>query len=236
VVFDQHRESLDESKTPMQVVGDGVDFVFFDDGRKQHVNSYLQKFLFNSDQVNRPISSLSGGEKNRLQLALFMKQSADLWVFDEPTNDLDIETIELLERELKSYDAAVIIIGHDRAFLDNTCRSTWLIHNHSIEVFEGGYTQVAPYLHAIELEKTIKPEKKPKEKSQKVAKKKVVDIEKVEADILTLEEQKQQIELQLADFDYSNIQQLKSDLDDLEQRKLKIEAKIDELYQILEEI
>jgi ATP-binding cassette subfamily F protein uup len=187
VVFDQHRESLDESKTPMQVVGDGVDFVFFDDGRKQHVNSYLQKFLFNSDQVNRPISSLSGGEKNRLQLALFMKQSADLWVFDEPTNDLDIETIELLERELKSYDAAVIIIGHDRAFLDNTCRSTWLIHNHSIEVFEGGYTQVAPYLHAIELEKTIKPEKKPKEKSQKVAKKKVVDIEKVEADILTLE-------------------------------------------------
>jgi ATP-binding cassette subfamily F protein uup len=235
VVFDQHRESLDESKTPMQVVGDGVDFVFFDDGRKQHVNSYLQKFLFNSDQVNRPISSLSGGEKNRLQLALFMKQSADLWVFDEPTNDLDIETIELLERELKSYDAAVIIIGHDRAFLDNTCRSTWLIHNHGIEVFEGGYTQVAPYLHAIELEKTIKTEN-PRPKKSKSKKEKTIDLEQIESEITALEERKQDIEQQLADFDYSNIKDLKDKLDRLEQKKSEIEAKIDELYQILEEI
>ncbi len=155
IVFDQHRESLDETKTPLEVVGEGSDFIILGDGRKKHVTAYLTDFLFDSNQVNRSISKLSGGEKNRLQLAMFMKQSADLWVFDEPTNDLDIETIELLEKELKSYTSAVIIIGHDRAFLDNTCNTTWLIHDKKIENFEGGYTQIAPYLHALEQEKKL---------------------------------------------------------------------------------
>lgn len=152
IVFDQKRETLDHTKTPFQVVGEGQDFVHFADGRKKHVMSYLEGYLFSRDQLNRPIHTLSGGEKNRLQLAMFMKQSADLWIFDEPTNDLDIETIEVLEQELKAYKAAVIIIGHDRAFLDNVCKTTWLVHNHHIEIFEGGHTQVAPYLQALKLE------------------------------------------------------------------------------------
>ncbi len=170
IVFDQHRESLDPSKTPMEVLKDGSDFVTLGDGRKKHINSYLQDFLFSKDQVHRPISTLSGGEKNRLQLAIFMKESADLWVFDEPTNDLDIETIELLEKELKSYEAAVIIIGHDRAFLDNVCDSTWLIHDNKLEIFEGGYTQIAPYLHALEQQDT---ERKGDEQEKSTKKKEV---------------------------------------------------------------
>jgi ATP-binding cassette subfamily F protein uup len=153
VCFDQKRESLDLKKTPMEVVGEGLDFVNLANGEKKHVVSYLESFLFTSDQANRPIETLSGGEKNRLQLAIFMKQAADLWIFDEPTNDLDIETIELLERELKDYESAVIIVGHDRAFLDNVCDTTWLVHDQTLEIFEGGYSQVAPYMQALEFER-----------------------------------------------------------------------------------
>jgi ATP-binding cassette subfamily F protein uup len=161
ITFDQKRESLDLEKTPFQIVGDGQDYVHLGDGTQKHVVAYLENFLFQRDQINQPISTLSGGEKNRLQLALFMKHSADLWIFDEPTNDLDIETIELLERELKAYKAPVIIVGHDRAFLDNVCDTTWLVHDKTIEIFEGGYSQVAPYLQALELEKKMKNQTPP---------------------------------------------------------------------------
>ena len=167
ITFDQKRESLDENKTPFEVVGDGQDFVHLANGTKRHVTAYLENFLFMRDQINRPIGTLSGGEKNRLQLAIFMRHHADLWIFDEPTNDLDIETIELLEKELSDYDAPVIIVGHDRAFLDNTCKTTWLINNKQVEIFEGGYSQVAPYLHALELEEKIKHSAEAKAKNSK---------------------------------------------------------------------
>lgn len=236
VVFDQHRESLDESKTPLEVVGDGSDFINFDDGRKQHVNSYLAKFLFTSHQVNRPISTLSGGEKNRLQLAMFMMQSADLWVFDEPTNDLDIETIELLETELKNYKSAVIIIGHDRAFLDNTCESVWLINEKKIEIFEGGYTQVAPYLHAIELEKSLEnvPAEKPKKAPQKKNKQKI-NLSEIEGQIEKLEQAKTHVEESLNTFDYSKMDENKSEFDKLNLQKQNIETQLEELYVVWEE-
>lgn len=169
ITFDQKRESLDLNKTPFEIVGDGQDFVHLSNGATKHVMSYLESFLFAREQINRPISTMSGGEKNRLQLAMFMKQSADLWIFDEPTNDLDIETIELLEKELSDYKAGVIIVGHDRAFLDNTCKTTWLVHEKEIEIFEGGYSQVAPYLQALEMEKKANAAAAPQAKmAQKV--------------------------------------------------------------------
>jgi ATP-binding cassette subfamily F protein uup len=155
-VFSQHRESLDERLTPKEIIGDGDDFITLSDGRRQHIVSYLESFLFDSNQINRPCETLSGGEKNRLQLAKFMKETADLWVFDEPTNDLDIETIELLERELADYQNSVIVISHDRAFIDQVCSKTWLIYDQTLEIFEGGFTQVAPYLEAIEAEAQAK--------------------------------------------------------------------------------
>lgn len=238
VVFDQNRESLDEGKTPLEVIGDGSDFVTMPDGNRKHINSYLSKFLFQADQVNRPISTLSGGEKNRLQLALFMKQTADLWVFDEPTNDLDIETLELLERELASYESAVIIIGHDRAFLDNTCNSTWLINQHNVEVFEGGYTQVAPYLHALELEKNL-PQEKVKNVEPKTAEKKKAGLnfnEKkrfkvMESEIEKAENQLQELEEELAGFDFSVMDDKKNqEYERLNQSKAKCEEKVESLY------
>ncbi len=240
IVFDQNRESLDDNKTPMQIVGEGNDFVMLGDGNRQHVNSYLAKFLFNTDQVNRPVYTLSGGEKNRLQLAMFMKQAADLWVFDEPTNDLDIETIELLEKELKNYDAAVIIIGHDRAFLDNTCNSTWLIHDKKIEAFVGGYTQVAPYLHALELERAL-PKKqeekiKPKENTG-LSNKEKERLKTIEAEIQKVENDLGKKEEELASFDFSdmNIEKQKK-YEKMNQKKASFEQKILTLYQEWEEL
>ncbi len=257
IVFDQNRESLDLDSTPLEVIGEGSDYVTLGDGSKKHITSYLQQFLFTSHQINRPISTLSGGEKNRLQLAMFMKQSADLWVFDEPTNDLDIETIELLEKELKSYESAVIIIGHDRAFLDNTCDNTWLINDRKVEVFEGGYTQVAPYLEAIELEKKLllneqkKIEEKssskevPPSKNSNTSQKKkqaltnpekerlkVIDseVEHAETNLAKLEEE-------MSSFDFTNMdEQRTSYYKNLTLSKEAAEVKLENLYEEWEDL
>lgn len=241
IVFDQNRESLDETQTPLEIIGEGSDYITFSDGSKKHINSYLNNFLFNSDQVNRPVSTLSGGERNRLQLAKFMKQSADLWVFDEPTNDLDLESIELLEKELKTYEDAVVIISHDRAFLDNVCEKTWLIHQNRLEIFEGGYTQIAPYLHAIELEKSLpKQEKSPSSFSEPLAQepisKKLTYNEKkrllVIEDIIHQEEAKlENINHQLASFDFAQMDLGKQNqYESLSLAKEKQEREIEGLY------
>ena len=217
ITFDQKRESLDENKTPFEIIGDGQDFVHLSDGSTKHVMSYLESFLFARDQINRPISTMSGGEKNRLQLAMFMRQSADLWIFDEPTNDLDIETIELLERELSNYKAGVIIVGHDRAFLDNTCKTTWLVHDKQVEIFEGGYTQVAPYLHAIEMEKKIQNDKEKKGAKNSAPKEELAQPEKVkmsykekerfkviEGEIEIKENEIETLKMEIAGLDFSS--------------------------------
>ena len=244
IVFDQNREQLDSSKTPLEIIGEGNDFVILGNGQKKHINSYLSQFLFTADQINRPISTLSGGEKNRLQLAMFMKQSADIWVFDEPTNDLDIETIELLEREISSYEAAVIVIGHDRAFLDNVCDKVWLINNNEIEIFEGGYTQVAPYLHALEMEKTI-PTQEADESKQNIQIPKKIKMtyhEKkrakvIESDIEEVENKLMELEEQLAVFDFATMNQETQDqYQKLNDDKKLFEDTVSALYKEWEEL
>lgn len=234
VVFDQNRESLPSEKTPFNVLSDGSDFVSLGNGQKKHINSYLKDFLFSDDQVHRPISTLSGGEKNRLQLALFMKQSADLWIFDEPTNDLDIETIERLEDELREYSSAVIIISHDRAFLDRVCNQTWLIHNKQIEKFVGGYTQVAPYLDLLKEQKLeeiqkVKNDLKPKKKqnNQKAQK----SLGQLENDIENYEQKIKTIEQKIAEFDFSNLDQDKNqELEELSKQKKQLEIHLNVLF------
>lgn len=150
--FSQKRESLNPAITPWDLIGEGIDFVISNTGDKRHVASYLEQFLFSSEEIKRPISTFSGGEKNRLQLAQFMKHAKDLWIFDEPTNDLDLETIGILEEELKNYQGALIIVGHDRSFLANVTNKCWIVHNQEIEVFEAGFEQAQSYLEALTLE------------------------------------------------------------------------------------
>ena len=156
--FSQKREALPLNKTPWEVMGDGTDFVISNSGDKRHVASYLESFLFRTEEIKRPIHTFSGGEKNRLQLAQFMKDARDLWIFDEPTNDLDLETIGILEEELRNYQGALIIVGHDRTFIENTTDKCWLLHEGHLEIFEGGWGQAEMFLEAVELEKELAKE------------------------------------------------------------------------------
>jgi ATP-binding cassette subfamily F protein uup len=159
--FSQKREALKDNETPWTMIGEGIDFVISNTGDKRHVASYLENFLFSSDEIKRPIHTFSGGEKNRLQLAQFMKHARDIWVFDEPTNDLDLETIGILEDELSKYEGALIVIGHDRSFIDNVTDKCWVLHEGKIENFEAGFSQAEMFLEAIQLEQELKKKAPP---------------------------------------------------------------------------
>ncbi len=153
--FSQKREILKDNDTPWSLIGEGIDYVISNTGDKKHVASYLENFLFSSDELKRPIHTFSGGERNRLQLAQFMKHSKDIWIFDEPTNDLDLETIGILEEELRNYEGALIVVGHDRTFISNVTEKCWVLDNKGIEIFEAGFSQAEKYLEANRLEKSI---------------------------------------------------------------------------------
>jgi ABC transport system ATP-binding/permease protein len=116
--FDQLREQLDDDATLADTISQGSDFVDIG-GQKKHVISYLGDFLFPPERARSPVKSCSGGERNRLLLARLFTQPANVLVLDEPTNDLDIETLELLEELLANYDGTLFLVSHDRAFLDN---------------------------------------------------------------------------------------------------------------------
>lgn len=137
--FDQLRSQLEEEKTVMFNVGDGADYVTIN-GASKHVASYLREFLFSPERFNQPVSSLSGGERNRLLLAKLFAKPVNLLVMDEPTNDLDIETLELLEEMLVSYSGTLILISHDRAFINQVVTSVLVYEEPGcFKEFVGGY-------------------------------------------------------------------------------------------------
>ena len=116
--FDQFRNQLDDEKTLIETIAPGSDYVEIG-GQRKHIIGYLEEFLFPADRARAKVSSLSGGERNRLLLARLFARPANILVLDEPTNDLDIDTLELLEQLLQDYKGTVILVSHDRAFLDN---------------------------------------------------------------------------------------------------------------------
>lgn len=137
--FDQHRAALDLDKTVQENVGDGKDDVEHN-GRTRHVLGYLQDFLFSPERARTPVRALSGGEKNRLLLAKLFLKPNNLLVLDEPTNDLDIETLELLESLVHQYDGTLLLVSHDREFIDNTVTSSWWFGaNGNMTEFVGGF-------------------------------------------------------------------------------------------------
>ena len=121
--YDQQREQLDPERTVFETIGDGNDWVTVD-GNPRHVNAYLADFLFPPERASSPVRALSGGERNRLLLARLFTRPANVLVMDEPTNDLDLETLELLEAELVGWPGTLLLVSHDRAFLDNVVTST----------------------------------------------------------------------------------------------------------------
>ena len=137
--FDQLRAQLDESQSILDNVGQGRDTVTIN-GRVRNLVGYLEDFLFSSDRVHAPISALSGGERNRLLLARLFARPANLLVLDEPTNDLDIDTLELLEDLLLDYNGTLLLVSHDRAFLNNLVTSTLVLDGSGqTREYVGGY-------------------------------------------------------------------------------------------------
>lgn len=138
--FDQLREQLDPERSVFDSIADGMDFVEVG-GNRMHVNGYLSNFLFPSDRARTPVRALSGGERNRLLLARLFTRSFNVLVLDEPTNDLDMETLDLLEDMLTEYSGTLLVVSHDREFLDNVVTSTLVFEGGGrVNEYVGGYT------------------------------------------------------------------------------------------------
>ncbi len=137
--FDQHRAQLDESLSALDNVAQGREYVELG-GRRTHIMGYLQDFLFTPERARAPITRLSGGERNRLLLARLFAQPSNLLVMDEPTNDLDVETLELLEELLADYQGTLLLVSHDREFLDNVVTGTLALEGGGrVGEYVGGY-------------------------------------------------------------------------------------------------
>ncbi|MBL8855691.1 MAG: ATP-binding cassette domain-containing protein, partial [Planctomycetaceae bacterium] len=136
--FDQLREHLDPEQTVQDNVGEGYENITIA-GRSRHIIGYLSDFLFSADRARTPIKHLSGGERNRVLLAKLFAKPANVIVLDEPTNDLDLETLEILEARLVEYPGTVLIVSHDRTFLDNVVTGTIVFEPDGLFEYDGGY-------------------------------------------------------------------------------------------------
>ena len=228
VYFDQLRAQLDEQKTVRENIVAGNDFIIFN-GQKRHAISYLQGFLFSPERCRTPVRVLSGGEKNRLLLAKLFTQPANVLVLDEPTNDLDAETLELLEELIFEYQGTLLLVSHDRAFLNNVVTSTIVFEGNSQVVeYAGGYDDwlsqrpqlVSERLPEKNGAKKVrpKPEARPSRKLGYMQKRELQDLpQKIEA----LESEQKELVATLSDpLLYKikgEIAGVKSDLDRVEQ-------------------
>ena len=150
--FDQQREMLDDNKTIMEIFcPNGGDRVVLDDGRNMHVFGYLKNFLFPKEYLDKKVGVLSGGEKNRVALALLFTKRVDCMILDEPTNDLDIPTINILEEYLQNFQGALIFVSHDRYFVDKIAKKLFVFqgNGHIMESFQ-------PYSEYLEIEKELR--------------------------------------------------------------------------------
>ena len=146
--FDQHRRTLDVEKSVRENMSDS-DYVTVR-GRARHVIGYLKDFLFPPERIDSPVKALSGGERNRLLLAKIFTQSANMMVLDEPTNDLDVDTLELLEELLAEYEGTLLLVSHDRTFLDNVVTSTLVFEGEGrFREYAGGYEDWERYQRSI---------------------------------------------------------------------------------------
>ncbi|KAF7769778.1 ATP-binding cassette, subfamily F, uup [Pseudoalteromonas citrea] len=252
--FDQYREKLDENATVQDNVAEGKQEVMMG-GRSRHVLGYLQDFLFPPARARTPVKALSGGEKNRLLLAKLFLKPSNILVLDEPTNDLDIETLELLEEIINQYQGTILIVSHDREFIDNTCNSVWAFEGKGvITEIVGGYSDYEQYVahraaQAKELEKldkqktqkneklNSKPTPQSNNKNTKLSYKLKLELEelpsKVEALELALEAQQEIVNS--ADFFKQDAETTQAALNHLSDLESKLETSF-ERWEELEEL
>jgi ATP-binding cassette subfamily F protein uup len=232
VYLDQLRGQIDNAKTVAQNVAGDAETVTFQ-GRPRHIHSYLQDFLFRADRIRMPAKMLSGGERNRLLLARLFLQPANVLVMDEPTNDLDAETLELLEELLLEYAGTLLLVSHDRAFLDNVVTSTLVFEGEGrVTEYTGGYEDwirqrpSAPVATQSEAKPAEKPAPAPSvrlEKGPKFLKREQRELEELPALIEKMEAELSELNARLWDpavyqKQPGNVPQLKTELAVLEER------------------
>jgi ABC transport system ATP-binding/permease protein len=209
--FDQMREVLDPEKTVAETISPGADWVDLPGGRK-HVMSYLGDFLFPPRRANSKVSMLSGGERNRLLLARLFAKPANVLVLDEPTNDLDIESLELLEAALQDYAGTILLVSHDRAFLDNVVTQTLAAEGDGTwKEYAGGYTDYlrqrqgpAPLTRG-EASPRLRGDERgvpPPAKKAKLSYKETRELEALPREIEALESEQKQLAEKMAGADY----------------------------------
>lgn len=216
--FDQMREGLNLNATLEDYISPGSEWIEIN-GNRKHVKSYLNDFLFAPERAASPVSTLSGGERNRLLLARLFARPANVLVLDEPTNDLDIDTLELLEQLLQDYKGTVFLVSHDRAFLDNVVTSIiayegdgawreyeggyedWKIQKQRTEAYKSTQSNVVQEVKQSASQPTQSSVSQAKSKVQKLNGKERQELESIPAQIETLEHEQADISIKLADPD-----------------------------------
>ena len=246
--FDQHRRTLDVEKTVRENMSDS-DYVMVR-GRSRHVIGYLKDFLFPPERIDSPVKALSGGERNRLLLAKIFTQSANMMVLDEPTNDLDVDTLELLEELLAEYEGTLLLVSHDRTFLDNVVTSTLVFEGEGrFREYAGGYQDWERYqrsipevpIHGAKRSSATaisgQPEIKPSNKPRKLSYKERRELEALPAKIEALETEQAELHERMGHsaFYRQPGDQITSTIDRLEAVKRELEESY-QRWQTLESI
>ncbi|MBN8827171.1 MAG: ABC-F family ATP-binding cassette domain-containing protein [Sphingobacteriia bacterium] len=248
---DQKREDIDSDKTLWEnLCPDGGDTILVS-GKPKHVAGYLKQFLFQNDQLHSKASTLSGGEFNRLLLAKTLATPGNFIILDEPTNDLDMDSLEMLEEMLTEFNGTILVVSHDRAFLDELVTRTIILDGKTIEDFIGGYTD---YLNEKHNEKSFKQIKKQFEKvdklkevpslnkkNNKLSYKDQRDLENIPKQLTAIEDEINQLELELSDPELYSKSKDKftsytKKIEDLKENKNKLEERWLEVLELQEKL
>lgn len=238
--FDQLRDSLDEEKTVIDNLAEGNDMLTIN-GKPKHAIGYLQDFLFEPGRARQPVKSLSGGERNRLLLAKLFTKPFNLLVLDEPTNDLDSDTLDLLEEQLLQYEGTLLLVSHDREFIDNVVTSTLVFEPWGLRHYVGGYQDWLAQRSAPQSAPT-QPEPKAEIKSKAASNKprltygERLELERLPEEMETLEAQIAELESTMAapDFYQQEHSAIAKTTDQLASLQAELEAKF-ERWALLEE-
>jgi ATP-binding cassette subfamily F protein uup len=236
--FDQLREQLDLAGTVQENIADGAETVAIN-GRRQHVISYLKDFLFPADRARSPVSMLSGGERNRLLLARLFTRPFNVLVMDEPTNDLDIETLELLEEMLADYQGTLLLVSHDRAFLDNVVTELLVLEGDGrIASLVGGYADYLqrrqPRPAAARAPAKTAAAAAPANKPRKLLNRERAALTALPGEIEALEQEQAALVARLASAEFHR--QPAAAVAEARQRLVAIEAAIHEKFALWEEL
>ncbi|MGD8641238.1 MAG: ATP-binding cassette domain-containing protein [Gammaproteobacteria bacterium] len=255
VYFDQQRQQLDPDKSVIDNLNLGTDYVTIN-GKSRHVMGYLQDFLFPPQRSQSPVRALSGGEKNRLLLAQLFTKPANFLILDEPTNDLDVESLELLEELVSDFDGTIVLVSHDREFLDNIVTGVWVFETGAgrqgtIEEYVGGYSDwyrqhgrqrklqppgenIDPVPDTTRQAETVPQTANATSQRKKLGYKEQRELNELPAQIEKLETEKQDLEQQMAQqaFYQQDQQSIKSSL----QRLDELNEQLDTAYQRWEQL